>query len=78
MGSYVGKYIEFIEVEQKPKTKVYAVVTVYDVEETIGYIKWFPRWRKYAFYPNLDTVWETKCLTDIIEFLNKLMEDRKK
>ena len=72
----MGKWIKFIEIEKKPKTKVYAVVTTYDESTTIGHIAWFSRWRKYAFYPKQDTVWEVQCLSDIINFINNLMLKR--
>ncbi|MHA1807005.1 MAG: hypothetical protein ACTSX2_05480 [Candidatus Thorarchaeota archaeon] len=39
----------------------------------IGGIRWFGRWRKYCFFPNPDTVYDSKCLKDISDFLNELM-----
>jgi len=34
----------------------------------LGAVKWFGRWRCYAFFPNPDTVFERKCLRDIADF----------
>ena len=35
----------------------------------IGLIKWFSRWRKYAFFPCKDTVFEEKCLREIASYI---------
>lgn len=34
----------------------------------LGQVKWFGRWRCYAFFPNADTVFETTCLEDLSAF----------
>lgn len=33
----------------------------------IGHIKWFGRWRQYAFFPEAGSVWNTACLAEIEE-----------
>jgi hypothetical protein len=35
---------------------------------SLGIIRFYPRWRKYAFYPNNDTLYESDCRIDIAEF----------
>lgn len=74
-----GRYIRFEKLPRKEnrKTDVYKIVTKYENPEIIGSIEWFGRWRKYAFFPIKDTVYETVCLNDIIKFLNDLMLERK-
>jgi len=71
-----AKWIEFRLIEVKPKTNVYEVITK---EEgfLIGIIKWYPRWRKYAFFPVCQTVFERDCLIDIYSYLDELMARHK-
>jgi len=71
-----AKWIDFILIEQKPKTKVFAVVNKED-KSKIGIIAWYSAWRKYSFSPFKDTVFEQTCLTDISDFLKQLMNERK-
>lgn len=71
-----GTWIKFVLSEKKEKTDVYNIV-VKENDCTIGQIRWFGRWRKYSFFPYNDTVWESKCLTDIVQFMNDLMQKRK-
>ena len=63
-------WIKFDEqIPKKPaKTKVWAIRTTYEVPETLGFIKWFGRWRKYAFFPLIHTVWEQDCLRKVASF----------
>ena len=44
----------------------------------LGTIKWFGRWRCYAFYPDGATVYERKCLRDIADFCEEETRSRKK
>ena len=63
-----GTHIKFVEGVPHPKTKVWRVVSKYDGEPILGFIQWFPRWRKYSFFPNSDTIYEEVCLREIAEF----------
>lgn len=69
------QWIKFDLVERKPKTGVWAVVTTYS-DERLGLIKWFPRWRRYAFFPHRETVYESECLSRITKFIQDLMAKR--
>lgn len=68
------KWIAFTEHETAGKTKKY-FITNKESGSVIGEIKWYGAWRKYCFFPvpEIVTIFETDCLTDIISFLNKLM-----
>lgn len=74
----MSKWIEFEEEEVIPgrKTKLFFVWTK-GKGQCLGDIRWYGPWRKYCFYPCQNTIFETQCLTDIIEFIKKLMEERK-
>ena len=58
------------------KTDTYFIETK-DGQRCIGLIKWYAPWRKYSFFPNRDTVFETDCLKDIIKFIDKIMLEKK-
>lgn len=64
-----SKYLEFRFAEQKPKTKVWEVISKQHGFR-LGLIKYFGRWRQYAFWPEAGTIWNHECLKDVIEFLN--------
>ncbi len=73
------KYLRFIEIKSKPKTKVYLVWSKFSDDE-LGKIKWYPQWRNYCFFPPhaLDTVYSDRCLKSISEFITKLNDEHKK
>lgn len=47
------------------KTEIFSVVSG-DLE--LGRIAFFGRWRKYCFYPNINTLYDHWCLTEIATF----------
>ena len=44
----------------------------------LGLIKWYSPWRCYCFFPVDGTAFNSTCIKDILDFINKLMEARKK
>ncbi len=58
------------------KTAIYDVIAK-DGGHLLGQVRWFGRWRCYAFYPSPDCVFERTCLQDIIAFIIELMTKRK-
>ena len=71
------KYITFIELEPKPKTKVFAVEN--KGHDVLGYVKWHAPWRRYVFIVDAaGNFFCTECLNDIQDFINKLMLERRK
>jgi hypothetical protein len=71
------KYLSFIELTPKAKTKRFEVRNKL-ADCKLGDIKWYSPWRKYCFfvYPN-DLVFDAGCLADIQDFLTNLMRERK-
>ncbi len=49
------------------KTKVWDVLSK-ETNIPLGQVRWFGRWRKYAFFPNNDTVFEPTCLNELAGF----------
>lgn len=74
----MGKWIEFERYPPKEgmKTSLWIVKTKED-SVSLGLIKWFSRWRTYAFFPANGTVYEDDCLRDIAEFIEARMLERK-
>lgn len=62
-----GRYVQFhfFKFTQTKKTKIWYV---HNGIHRLGEIKFFPQWRKYAFYPSTMVILEEDCLRDIAEF----------
>ena len=54
-------------IESSNKTKRFLVSTA-DRSARLGTISFYPRWRKYSFYPYPETLYESDCLRDIANF----------
>lgn len=67
-------YIELVGTSPSQKTNCYRVFNKDNLEESIGEIKWFGRWRQYCFFPFSDTVFEKTCLQDLSQYLRELNE----
>ena len=71
------KYLSFIELKPKAKTKVFAVKNKLS-DGHLGNVYWYAPWRKYCFFPIPYSIFDAGCLADIQDFINKLMLDRRK
>lgn len=70
---YVGQYFSILEIpQQNKKTNIYHIYVDEDTDVLLGEIKWYNHWRKYCFYARNDIIWDSKCLTELINFLDKL------
>lgn len=74
------KYIKFRDIsELKQKTKKFLVVNISsDYPYPIGEIKWYSQWRQYCFFPDEETIYSVGCLKEINDFINRLMEEKKR
>lgn len=62
---YHGEY--FFITEQIMESRKTPIYYVYDNNAVhIATIKWYSAWRKFCFYPETGTIWDNKCLLDII------------
>ncbi len=73
----MSEYIEFVEIHDTGKTKIFDVRSLND-GAMLGVIRWYGAWRQYVFMPERVTVWNTTCLKTIITFINGLMKERQK
>lgn len=74
----MSRWIDFVKMK-KPvsrKTDIWQVVAK-DGGVLLGLISWYAPWRKYCFYPEINCIFETTCLQDIVGFIINRMEDRK-
>jgi hypothetical protein len=72
------KYIHF-ENYSNPKQKTGRWMCVNNNHGTwLGEVKWYPGWRQYCFNPASDTVFSKGCLEDINNFIQQLMDGRKR
>lgn len=71
---YNGDY--FFIVKQVVKDRKTPLYHIFEHNTNyIGEIKWYGPWRKFCFYPDKDTIWDNKCLTEVVNFLVKLNKD---
>lgn len=69
-------FLKFIETPNPGK-----VTKVWDVNSAIngiflGRVGYMPTWRKYTFAPVANTIFDSKCLQEITEFLIIHKDDR--
>ena len=64
------KWITFQMEQRKPgaKTDIWHVWSA-PGSAHLGTVKWYGRWRKYAFFPGMETLYEEDCLRDLAEFI---------
>lgn len=76
---YQGRYVYINEDPRPPgrTTSVYRVCTN-ELHVEIARIAWYVPWRKYALFPAAETVWETRCLREMVEVLETLMAARRR
>ena len=80
---YIGKYINFTKENYDPippkGQSYYWEVTAKKSPEhdPLGYIEYFPRWKKFVFFPYPNTLFEEICMGDICEFIIFLTKERK-
>ena len=63
----MSNWINFIEGTPNARTLTWNVVAKEGVA-TLGRVAWFGRWRRYCFFPSVETVFEQDCLRSIASF----------
>lgn len=56
------------EILPNRKTLIYNIINNNNLK--IGQIRWYGPWRKFCFYPDSDTIWDNKCLQDVLNIIN--------
>ena len=68
------KFIQFVWVEDKPKTSVWSCRNNRSNRE-LGEIRWYPMWRQYCYFPTVQAIYSVGCLEDINHFIGQLKEN---
>lgn len=42
----------------------------------LGWIDWYSPWRRYTYHPTNQTLYDSSCLKEIAEFIDKQMQKR--
>lgn len=71
----MSRYIEFIHIEDKPKTSVWSCRNIKSGDE-LGQILWYAPWRQYCYVPVTQGVYNKDCLESIVDFIEKQMKAR--
>jgi hypothetical protein len=72
-----AKWVQFVLVPcHSLKTNLWRVFTIRS-DDPLGEVRWYAPWRKYAFFPLSDTLYEPTCLRDIAQFIEDEMKKRK-
>lgn len=71
-------YLNFVPAGTSPsgKTKKWTIQSLNGVL-VLGWIAWFPNWRKYTFIPAADTVHDWNCLREIADFIEARTKEHK-
>jgi len=79
-----GTFIVFVDegVPRGQKTHIYRVqvnnVSSPEADSIVlGTVKWFGRWRGYAFFPCQQTVYEQVCLREIADFCEEFSREHR-
>lgn len=72
----MSKYIDFRLLEEKPRTQVWGIYSK-SQDIRLGVVRWWGSWRQYCFFPEDGILYSSGCLSDIIAFIGKLMDERK-
>lgn len=80
-----SKWITFhkASVTRARKTLVFLVTTKENGKpeeaggQVLGRVSWYSPWRRYSFFPEPGTLFESQCLRDIAAFCDWLMAERK-
>lgn len=69
-------FLDFRQIGEKKKTKIFGVYSS-SGGDSLGGVMWQVSWRKYCFFPKDATVFDSNCLQEIIEFLDKINKEHK-
>ena len=71
-------HLTFDCVKDTGKTKVWKVHSTHPPKPLLGVIRWYWPWRRYVFYPGIDTLYDVDCMNTISKFIDKEMKKRKR
>ncbi|MHA1285815.1 MAG: hypothetical protein ACTSPB_00300 [Candidatus Thorarchaeota archaeon] len=77
MDDYDTEYLRFWKegLSDSGKTEIWWVLDRGD--ECLGKVRWFGRWRQYTFFPEMNTLYNNQCLSEVSEFLVNLNREHR-
>jgi hypothetical protein len=72
-----SEYLKFRDVQKLDRKTKFIEVVSKQHGFILGEIRWYGAWRQYVFYPSSDSLYNWKCLSEISEYLTKMMNERK-
>jgi len=73
LDSIAGEFMQFVALPQGPmRTPAYSIVSRREQRE-LGQVRFYPRWRAFAFFPHPLAVYSSGCLLCI----NRLIAEEK-
>lgn len=69
------QFTEIVDASQEKKTKTWGVLSTSG--DSLGYAKWHSAWRRYAFFPETEVLFDAECLTDVARFLSSETDKQK-
>jgi hypothetical protein len=77
-GVWCGHYVRFVRVAKSSSglTVIYTVCSMLN-DAKLGTVRWFARWRCYAFMSEPFTVFESTCLMDIATFCRQRTQEHR-
>lgn len=70
-------FIRFEQIEDTGKTTKWPCWSKSGGPVPLGRVSWYAPWRRYAFFPYAETLWDAQCLRDVTKFLERLMNERR-
>lgn len=74
----LSQHLSFVDkgfIGPKTKTRKFAVVSRFD-QSLLGYVRWFPHWRQYVFYP-LNCILNKDCLREAANYCEEVTSSHK-
>lgn len=68
---------EFDGYSDSGKTEIWCIYSKRS-NDLLGVIKWFGRWRQYAFFPEPGTIWNIDCLSTVNLWIGVMMRERQR
>ena len=72
-NKYVGEF--FVVIEEQEENKKTPNLIIIKNKMKIGVIKWYTPWRKFCFFPENNTVWDSQCISQVLSLVD-LCNDR--
>lgn len=74
----LGKYMHVCEPVNSTsgKTKIWTITDRLFIP--LGQVRWFGRWRCYAFFPETGTVFNASCMRELVMFCEATTKEQRK